>query len=153
LTAAQRRAAEARSRAQQAADSLIINPSRDKQLQRDRLNGHVELVELEIARIQRRLEAARQAEREAQVVELRGQVGELQARAQQAWQQVLKGLELAEGGFGDLIGIRSQLKKRNHEINYRGVASDARLNIRPSNEVRKRLAKLAELYDATIPLG
>jgi hypothetical protein len=95
LVAAQRRAAEARSRAQAAADALVVEPTRERQLHRDRLNGAVELHELETARLTRRLEQARAGEREQQIGELRGQIGGLQARAAEAWKQTMAGLEMA----------------------------------------------------------
>jgi hypothetical protein len=142
---AERRAAQARDEARQAADRLIREPYPDRQLARDQATNTVELVELEVERLRRAL-------REAQIEACRERLTEIAiehsddlAKLGPIWDQIHAGVAQIEAALDEFQPMKVRAQGRTHRAREAHFARGGETHNQPTYLIA--LPRSGELND------
>jgi hypothetical protein len=148
LGAAEQAVVAALQAAQESADRLIQAPSVELVPARDLAKAEAEVASLEVERLRRELEQAREIERQDAIGELLTSQGPIQQRASEADDAVWGSLAAHEQALEAQLACRLELRRLNgrlHQLGYTGEA--LQLCVRPRQpEYNRRVAALQGQY-------
>jgi hypothetical protein len=151
LERAQSELATARASADERARELQRTPTREMQVARDAALGEVELIDLQIRRIEADIASASEAERLARIEALLRDHEGVHEAAREAEARLLGHLVGSEEALGELKALRRRSRKTTAHLRAAGdTESLPQLGLRMDNQLARRLAALQERYQRAL---
>jgi hypothetical protein len=140
-------AGEVRADADQRARDLQHDPTAERQWARNEAAQQVELLDLQIARLRRDLEAAEQTARGEEQHNLLTEHSHAQTRVAEHEQKLFEGLRIIEEALEGLADERNQTRRRQGRLKAAGWdLHSLQLNLKPSCDWQQRVEALSRAY-------